>query len=130
MNTEERIEKIYGVKYAPTATPTPSITVGTQVRLTGVVVRQEVIDDAVWVAVKGGFSTDAEVLIQPEHFEVIRQPFKRGEVVWSCGAVATGIAFQVLADETDSGDVLLIKESDEGGNRSFVAHHSDFERRP
>lgn len=59
------------------------------------------------------------------HREVTQQI----EVVYSCGAISTGIAFQVLGDETPLGDVLLIKDNNKGGNKSFVAQHSDFERR-
>lgn len=67
--------------------PTPSITVGTQVRLTGVVVTDEPdIDGDYAVAVEGARKSYNKVWFNPTDFrnlEVIRQPFKRGEVVYN-----------------------------------------------
>jgi hypothetical protein len=72
-------EKSVGDQLKPT--PAPSITVGTQVRLTGVVVQVEKGYLDIHLDGDGGGVT----CITPEaakYAEVIRQPFKRGEVVW------------------------------------------------
>jgi hypothetical protein len=70
-------EELYGVKYA---TPTPSITVGTQVRLTGVVSEVDSAATAKHIGVKFGNSEDEPLLwFSAGEVEVIRQPFKEKE---------------------------------------------------
>lgn len=58
--------------------PTPSITVGTQVRLTGVVTEVFESEGTAQISIADG----PRVSVRTEAIEVIRQPFKRGEVVW------------------------------------------------
>lgn len=118
-------EELYGVKYA---TPTPSITVGTQVRLTGVVSEVDSAATARHIGVKFGNSEDEPLLwFSAGEVEVIRQPFKRGEVVWSCGAVATGEQYVVFNDETNGRvDVVHCLT----GTATTDNDISRFERRP
>ena len=114
-------------------TPTPSITVGTQVRLTGVVTGswgpkgdQVMVDVGCDIGLPlnvGGNS----ITLKPEHLEVIRQPFKRGEVVYSCGAVATGDQYVVFNDEFEGRiDVVHCPT----GTATTNNDASRFERRP
>jgi hypothetical protein len=82
----------------PLKTPTPSITVGTQVRLTGVVAHmyRDGYLDIQLVGDEGNTTVTPEAA---KHIKVIRQPFKRGEVIWSVGAVNTGEQYVVFNDE-------------------------------
>jgi hypothetical protein len=109
----------------PTENPTPSITVGTQVRLTGVV-RQVQPNGAIGVDVYVGCQNGLH-WFRPEEVEVIRQPFKRGEVVWSCGAVATGEQYVVFNDE-NNGRVDVVHC--DTGTATKGNDASRFERRP
>jgi hypothetical protein len=106
-------------------TPTPSITVGTQVRLTGVVREVQlngVVGVDIYVGCQGGLHW-----FKPSEIEVIRQPFKRGEVVWSVGAVNTGEQYVVFNDEFEGRiDVVHCPT----GTATTNNDASRFERRP
>jgi hypothetical protein len=106
----------------PTET-TPSITVGTQVRLTGVVTgRLNEEEEVVWVT-----ANDFSCPIPVGALEVIRQPFRRGEVVWSVGAVNTGEQYVVFNDEFEGRiDVVHCPT----GTATTNNDASLFERRP
>jgi hypothetical protein len=100
---------------------TPSITVGTQVRLTGVV---RLVDSAgAWVDFPGA-DHPQRVKAPFDAIEVIHQPFKRGEVVWS---VNSGDMFVVFNDERD-GKVDVVDCT--AGMSGLEEEAIDYERRP
>jgi hypothetical protein len=104
-------------------TPTPSITVGTQVRLTGVVTgKLNEEEEVVWVT-----ANDFSCPIPVGALEVIRQPFKRGEVVYSCGAIAAGERYVVFNDERDGFVDIVHCDS---GTAATYNDAKRFERRP
>lgn len=115
-------EELYGVKYA---TPTPSITVGTQVRLTGVVGDKD--GDK---RIRVDFGEDAEdewawIPCKAKCLEVIRQPFKRGEVVWDNDADQE---YVITGDEDENGKVYAVLSNRVAAVVNVSA--SIFERRP
>lgn len=67
--------------------PQPSIQVGAQVRLTGVVTYLENVagGNGCGVLLTGGEHDSYLSEEERQHIEVIRQPFKRGEVVYALG---------------------------------------------
>lgn len=99
--------------------PTLSITVGTQVRLTGVTMSSGKDGEVVTIE-SDGFVFGVPV----GALEVIRQPFKRGEVVYF---EDHGIACVVLEDE-QNGRMLLI-EASEGKYATYV-DAANYQRRP
>lgn len=107
--------------------PTPSITVGTQVRLTGVVINST--NEQCWVSVFGADVGQEGLLIFYDPFdnlEVIRQPFKRGEVVWSVNSQIDE-AFVVVNDEQQGMvDVTCCRN----GHFTACDSASIYERRP
>jgi hypothetical protein len=110
------------------------ITVGTQVRLTGVVVNVD-IQGYVDIHLEG--DGGAATSITPEaakYIEVIRQPFKRGEVVWFTGPLLSiggddgdDGSRVVVTDEAD-GKVLIVAPQDE--SIAYLSPAEDYERRP
>jgi DNA-binding beta-propeller fold protein YncE len=117
-------ESIHKVIAEPT--PTPSITVGTQVRLTGVV-KYGADADGDLITIE----SDGLVFVVPvAALEVIRQPFKRGEVVWFTGPLLVDGddgSRVVVTDEAD-GNVLIVAPYDEA--TAYLQPAEDYERRP
>lgn len=107
------------------------ITVGTQVRLTGVV--WLVDSSGVWVDFPGA-DHPQRVKAPFDAIEVIRQPFKRGEVVWFTGPLLSiggddgdDGSRVVVTDEAD-GKVLIVAPQDE--SIAYLSPAEDYERRP
>jgi hypothetical protein len=117
-------EKSVGDQLKPT--PAPSITVGTQVRLTGVVRDRNDSVAAVAIAgMAGDNSTIAWVML--DQIEVIRQPFKRGEVVYQPTTFQGGEGAVVVADEANGLMLIAVPETDCTVQEVEAKH---YERRP
>lgn len=104
------------------ATPKPSIKVGDQVRLTGVVWLTD--DSGAWVDFPG---TDHPQRVKAafENLEVIRQPFKRGEVVYPKARPDT--EWMIVADEQDGQALAVVAEE---GWKVVKLKTQGYERRP
>lgn len=84
-------------------------------------------DGPVLIQLAGTNDEQARVLVtNPDALEVIRQPFKRGEVVYHVGEPDSEIR-TVVTDEED-GHVLLARHLD--GSEVMEWSVEDFERRP
>ena len=103
--------------------PTPSITVGTQVRLTGVV--SEFRGSEVVVNVGDG-RMNTSICLNPHYFEVIRRPFKRGEIIYHVGDKDSEPR-TVVRDEAE-GFVLLARHVH--GTEVLEWDATSYERRP
>jgi hypothetical protein len=115
-------EKSVGDQLKPT--PTPSITVGTQVRLTGVVVN---VDIQGYVDVHLDGDGGGVTSITPEaakYAEVIRQPFKRGEVVY----FKRGDDPCVVVEDESGNRVLLVEPLPD--EKAEYVYADQYERRP
>jgi hypothetical protein len=115
-------------------TPTPSITVGTQVRLTGVVVNPLPESDTVIVCIQGashGITMNPNIEISKSRLEVIRQPFKRGEVLKAINTALWDTAdYLVVVDEDSEENVVVLSLHSPHGQRPKDANATHFERRP
>lgn len=110
--------------------PTPSITVGTQVRLTGVV--ENVSADGYWVNVHLDGSENEKVYVNVtwNGLEVIRQPFKRGEVVYLETEATKDVPCRVLEDENAYSEGLILLVAESVGSKAEYVLATDYERRP
>lgn len=111
------------VDFRQASTPKPSIQVGSQVRLTGVVTG---VSEQLEVATMDVDGSTSEVEADFSALEVIRQPFKRGEVVYHVGDPDSEVR-TVVTDEKN-GHVLLARHLH--GSEVMVWSVEDFERRP
>lgn len=109
------------------ATPKPSIKVGDQVRLTGVVTAAYE-SGTVGVQVDGmAFGTIS--ISDIDRLEVIRQPFKRGEVVWPTEGGEYDESWFLVSDEAE-GKVLAVATDPEEYQHIVALDVDDYERRP
>lgn len=106
---------------------TPSITVGAQVRLTGVV-EMAYYDGSAAIVFEGGETSTNMDAREMKHAEVIRQPFKRGEVVWAINDPISD-PWLLVADEKD-GKALAVLESVQSGHTVVALNVDRYERRP
>lgn len=115
-------------------TPTPSITVGTQVRLTGVVRAEKtqgqgdvMVDVGCHVSIPLGVGGMC-ICVPADALEVIRQPFKRGEVVYPKGEQARpDTEWMIVADE-QGGQALAVVAKE--GWKVVKLETQGYERRP
>lgn len=109
-----------------TAERKPSIKVGDQVRLTGVV--WLVDSSGVWVDFPGA-DHPQRVKAPFDAIEVIRQPFKRGEVVWPTEGGEYDESWFLVSDEAE-GKVLAVATDPEEYQHIVALDVDDYERRP
>jgi hypothetical protein len=110
----------------------PRPKVGDHVRLTGVVVSVD-FDGGCNLLLTDGRNDTYVSAAEAGHLEIIRQPFKRGEVVWMIGERMTpdthlGPYIVVKNEDEDSGDLFVV--GDRHGDEVFCGDPYDYERRP
>jgi hypothetical protein len=110
----------------------PQPKVGDHVRLTGVVVSVD-FDGGCNLLLTDGRNDTYVSVAEAGHLEIIRQPFKRGEVVWVIGERMTpdthlGPYIVVKNEDEDSGDLFVV--GDRHGDEVFCGDPYDYERRP
>ena len=109
----------------------PSPKVGDRVRLTGVVLDDPYEDSRVLtISVDGAEdSPRGRVVVAPEHLEIIRQPFKRGEEVFEREVPHDAMSWTVTSDE-DTGGTFYVVQSNLEGVQVQMRLADEFERRP